>query len=76
MKIFVLKNSAKEYGRFDIYGWDSTTVLSLASRFCTKEEADDHAKAINYVTPCPRNDYKVKTLKVTDSGPAYLEVDE
>lgn len=59
IKYYVIVNDQGDYGRFDIYGWDTSEHVFWASKFSTRKEALAHAAAVNYVTANPRNTYKV-----------------
>ena len=65
IKVYVLQNSRKDYARFDVYGWDSTT-FTYATKFFTLSEAKHNAKLVNYITACPDNCFKAvkKIVKI------------
>lgn len=48
--VYVLQNSLKQYGRFDIYGWDKTGLFVYATKFSSHAEAELNEKILNYVT--------------------------
>ena len=48
IKVYVLQNAQKQYGRFDIYGWDSVPFV-YATRFYSLSEAKSNVKVINYM---------------------------
>lgn len=62
IKVYVLQNARKEYGRFDIWGWDFTPSFIYATKFFTLSEAKTNVKLINYIINNPK-DYSFQAVK-------------
>jgi hypothetical protein len=63
--VYVLQNGLKQYGRFDIYGWDKTSMFVFATKFFTYDEAMINEQVLNYTTDSgPDTQFKIVAKSV------------